>query len=276
MLYGSIGWANMGILFGIITLVSLGLSYIGSREDPTYSEGEGLSIGKSIAATFKNKSFLTYVIAAMFLQFTFVMLQAGIPFYAKYVLKIEDGFLVSLLLGSIFISAMVFVGLWSWRANKKGSKNTMIISSIIYGIALIPFWFVRDYIGAVITAVVLGFGLAGLMILLDVMISDIVDEDEIKTGARREGMYFGVNGFMVRLGISVQSVLMGYILSTSGYDANLAIGAQPESALIGIKSLITIVPIVSLVFAVLFFSLYPLHGDRLREVKEKMVKLHGE
>lgn len=276
MLYGSIGWGNMGIIFGIITLVSLGLSFLGSKEDPTYSEGEGLSIGKSIAATFKNKSFLTYVIAAMFLQFTFVMLQAGIPFYAKYVLKIQDGFLVSLLLGTIFISAMAFVGLWSWRANKKGSKNTMIISAIIYGLALIPFWFVTDFTGGIITAVILGFGLAGLMILLDVMLSDIVDEDEIKTGTRREGMYFGVNGFMVRLGISVQSVLMGYILSTSGYNANLAVGAQPASALEGIKSLITIVPVISLIFAVLFFSFYPLHGNRLKEVKEKMLKIHGE
>lgn len=276
MLYGSIGWGNMGILFGVITLVSLGLSLLGSREDPTYSQGDGLSIGKALAATFKNKSFLTYVIGAMFLQFTFVMLQAGIPFYAKYVLQITDGFMVSLLLGTIFISAMIFVGLWSIVANKKGSKYTMIISAILYGLALIPFWFVRDFTWGVITAAVLGIGLAGLMILLDVMLSDIVDEDEIKTGARREGMYFGVNGFMVRLGISVQSVLMGYILATSGYDANLAVGAQPEGALVGIKSLITIVPIVSLVFAILFFCLYPLYGDRLKKVKEMRAQLHPD
>ena len=60
----------------------------------------------------------------------------------------------------------------------------------------------RNYIHAVIIAVFIAFGLAGLLVLLDVLENDVVDEDEIKTGVRREGMYFGVNGFMIRLGIS--------------------------------------------------------------------------
>lgn len=47
----------------------------------------------------------------MFLQFTFVMLQAVLPFYAKYNLKVT-GIKVSVLLGMIFIMAMFFVNLW--------------------------------------------------------------------------------------------------------------------------------------------------------------------
>lgn len=275
MLYSSIGWSKMGIIFGLITLVSLGISLLGSKEDKQIVQTEGLPFNKAVSATFKNKSFLTYVIAAMFLQFTFVMLQAGLPFYAKYVLKISDSFKVSLLLGTVFISAMIFVGVWSYRANKSGSKNTIIVSAIVYGLALVPFWFVKSFTAAVVTAALIGFGLAGLMVLLDVMLSDIIDEDEIKTGMRREGMYFGVNGFMIRLGVSVQSVLMGYILKISGYNANIAVNAQPSTAIVGIKSLITVIPIISLVFTVLFFSMYPLTGDRLKQVKTKILELHG-
>lgn len=274
ILYASIGWAAMGISFGVISLLSLGLSLLGSKEDPVYSEGGGLSLTQSLKATFSNKSFLTYVIGAMFLQFTFVMLEAGLPFYAKYVLKVQ-GIKVSLVLAAIFIIAILFVGMWGRMANRRGSKYTIMLSSVVYGISLIPFWFVKSFLWAAITAGLVGVGLAGLMILLDVMIADIVDEDELKTGVRREGMYFGINGFMIRLGISVQSVLMGVILSTSGYDANISIDAQPASALTGIKSLITIVPIVSLIFAVIFFRMYPLYGKRLDEVKLKVARLHG-
>ena len=64
-----------------------------------------------------------------------------------------------------------------------------------------------------IIAVFIAFGLAGLLVLLDVLIADVVDEDEIKTGVRREGMYFGVNGFMIRLGISLNAVIMGNVLN---------------------------------------------------------------
>ncbi|HEY9595583.1 MAG TPA: MFS transporter [Spirochaetia bacterium] len=273
ILYGSIGWAAMGIGFGVLTLVFLGLSYTGAKEDPAASENPGLPFGKSIAATFGNRSFLTYVIAAMFVQFTFVMLQAVLPFYSKYILRIE-GFKVSLLLGTIFIVAMLLVYVWMRRANKWGSRTTILVSVLIYGLALVPFWFVKGYVGALVTAACVGVGLAGLMVLLDVMLSDVVDEDELRTGARREGMYFGVNGFMVRIAISFQSILMGAILATSGYNANLSVAEQPAGALTGIRILLVVIPIASLLCATVFYAFYPLHGEKLAGVRAALVARH--
>lgn len=273
LLYGTIGWTAMGVSFAVLTLVSLITSLFGSKEDSTYSTDEGLSMWAAIKATFQNKAFLTYVFGAMFLQFTFVMLQAGFPFYAKYVLHVS-GLKVSIMLGTIFIVALFFVNMWAKVANKKGSKYTIILCSILYGLALIPFWFVTGFIGAVITAALIGFGLAGLMILLDVLLSDTIDEDELRTGARREGMYFGINGFMVRLSVTFQSVIMGSLLAMSGYNANLPVEAQPLSAIMGIKSLITIIPLISLIGAVAFFKMYPLHGQKLQEVKKQVELLH--
>lgn len=275
VIYAAIGWPAMGIGFGLLSLIFMGLSLMGSKEDPSYSEGAGLSLGASLKATFANKSFLTYVIGSMFLQFTFVMLQAVLPFYAKYNLKVT-GFKVSILLGIIFIMAIFFVNLWGKRANKAGSRNTIILATILYGLALIPFWFVKSYIGAVITAGLLGVGLAGLIVLLDVLLSDVIDEDELKTGTRREGMYFGINGFMVRIGISLQSVIMGSVLSLSGYNAKLPVEAQSAGTFLGIKFLLVVIPLVSLVFAILFYRLYPLHGAKLRAVKEKLLSIHDK
>ena len=33
----------------------------------------------------------------------------------------------------------------------------------------------------------------------DIVLSDVIDEDELRTGQRREGSYFGVNAFVERL-----------------------------------------------------------------------------
>jgi len=273
VLYTAFGWPFMGILFGFLTLVFLYMSLAGSKEDPQAAASEGLPLLKSLKATFSNRSFLIYVLAAMFVQFTFVMLQAALPFYAKYVLDIE-GFQVSLMLGVIFIMAMLWIPFWQKRANRIGSKKAIIISSTLYAVSLLPLWFVKNYIGGIISSALIGIGLAGLMLLLDVMLSDIVDEDELKTGARREGMYFGINGLMVRLAISFQSAIMGAVLSTSGYNAELPVNSQPESAIIGIKMLLVVIPMISVAIAILFYLKYPLYGKRLQEVKEQIRRLH--
>ncbi len=273
ILYSAIGWPAMGVFFGILTLIFLGLSLCGSKEDKAHSQSAGLPLFEALKTILSNKSFLTYVVASMFLQFTFITIQAVLPFYAKYIIGIE-GFQVSALLGVIFIMAMFWVGFWRRIANKKGSKQTMISAIILYGLALIPFWFINGFIGAVITAALLGIGLAGVIILLDIFISDIVDEDELKTGTRREGMYFGMNGFMVRIAISIQSVIMGLMLAKSGYNAQLPIGSQPASAILGIKLLLVVIPLAALVFSVLFYRSYPLYGDKLMEVKSKLQLRH--
>jgi GPH family glycoside/pentoside/hexuronide:cation symporter len=275
ILYDSIGWGAMGILFAVLTLIALYLSLLGSKENPVYSEKESQPLLKSIKSTIKNKSFLTFVLGNMFIQFTFVILQAGMPFYAKYVLKV-DGIMVSLLLGIIFIIAIFALYPWTKIANRRGSKKSIVTSIVIFAISILPFWFAKNFVTGLIIAALVGIGLGGIQLLIDVLISDVIDEDEAKTGTRREGSYFGLNALFIRLAISVQSITMGYVLKFSKYDANLGVGNQPQSAINGIKMLITVIPLVALICAGICFAMYPLYGEKLKEVKGKVLKMHSE
>jgi Na+/melibiose symporter-like transporter len=125
-----------------------------------------------------------------------------------------------------------------------------------YAAALLPFGLVTQAGGAMGTAAAVGIGLAGLLVLLDVLLSEVIDEDERRTGARREGMYFGMNGFIVRWGVSLQAACMGLILEASGYDA--ALNEQPASAAMGIRWMLSGIPAGALLLAWLFFYLFPL------------------
>jgi GPH family glycoside/pentoside/hexuronide:cation symporter len=240
-----------------------------------YSEKESLPLLQAIKSTVKNKSFLTFVLGNMFIQFTFVILQAGMPFYAKYVLKV-DGIMVSLLLGIIFIIAIFALYPWTKIANRRGSKKSIVTSIVIFAISILPFWFAKNFVTGLIIAALVGIGLGGIQLLIDVLISDVIDEDEAKTGTRREGSYFGLNALFIRLAISVQSITMGYVLKFSKYDANLGVGNQPQSAIKGIKMLITVIPLVALICAGICFAMYPLYGEKLKEVKGKVLKMHSQ
>lgn len=265
VLYGAMGWPAMAAIFGAITIVSLGLALLGSREDPRYRQEAGPTFFEALRQTFANRSFVFYVLTNLFVQFAFVMLTGAMPFYTKYVLRISQA-QTTLMFTSVFIGALLMLYFWSRLTVRLGARTAMMAAVAAFGLAFIPFWFIGGFTGGLIAAFLLGIGLGGLLILLEVLIADVIDEDETRTGHRREGMYFGVNGFIIRLGVSLQAVITGLILNTSGYNAYKAV--QSATAVTGIRLLIAGVPLVALALALVCIWLYPLHGPKLGAVKE--------
>ncbi len=256
VLYGFLGWAWMAFIYSFISLVFLQVSLKGSYEDTAAITENTMSVFAAFKATINNKAFLLYVSANIMIQLTINLLQAGMPFYAKYVLKVND-VKTSLLLGIIFISAMFFIKLWGDRAKNIGNRKTFMQSIVILGITLIPLYFVNSFAMALATMAFVGIGISGINILLDLLLASIIDADETVTGLRREGMYYGTNALFMRLSITLQSVIMALSLKLSGYDANLSVNSQPASALVGIRFIVAIVPIIATIAAVVFISFYP-------------------
>jgi GPH family glycoside/pentoside/hexuronide:cation symporter len=267
VLYDIIGWPAMAAVFALITYLSLKISLKGSYENPEHIADNTLPFFKAIKAAFSLRSFISYIIAVTLIQFTFYMLQAGIPFYAKYVVKF-DGMFVSAMLGIIFVVALFFVSFWAKLANKKGTKAALIISTFLLALSIIPLWFASGLVMVLSVCGTIGIGLAGVLVLLDVMLSDIIDEDEKKTGLRREGMYFGINALLMRLGISAQALIMSIILKNTGYNANLAVNLQPSSALTGMKIIVSAIPAAALLISLIALWCYkvPASSD-IRYVK---------
>jgi len=268
VLYGTVGWPGMGLILGVVTGVALGISLLGSREDPSL-RGEPLPLGPALRYTLANRSFLTFVLTSLTVQFSWTVLMATLRFYTKYVLGLNEGQHTLMLLGC-FLVVFVLLHPWGRITVRLGPRKAMMVGLVIFGLTLLPAWFVSDFAGGVVYAALLGLGLPGLMLLLDVLISDVIDEDELRSGARREGMYFGVHALFIRLGISFQGLVMGAVLTATGYDPNLAV--QPASALWGMRFLMAGVPLVAVALAFLCMVLYPLHGERLAAVKAQVAR----
>ncbi|MGE5579501.1 MAG: MFS transporter [Bacillota bacterium] len=272
-LHPLIGWKAMGAVFAVLSLLTMYACLYGAKEKPEFSAEPGLGLWEALKATYINKSYVTYLIPALLVQYTFVGLQSAIPFYAKYVLGVQ-GLKESLLLGTLFVMAIPFSLVWAKIINRIGPKKAMAHSMALFGACLVFFFIAQNFIQAVATCFALSFGLAGILVLLDILIADVTDEDEIKTGVRREGMYFGVNGFMIRLGISINAAIMGPVMVRTGYDAGLAV--QPASALTGFRLLMSVIPMAALGLALIVFRYYPLDGETLERVKAKVAAMHRE
>jgi len=267
------GYAAMGISFAVITAATLLISLLGSKENLQFSQEEALSLVDALKATFRNRSFLLFLVLNLFINFVFEMLTGGLPFYAKYVLHVGETE-TSILLGLALIAALPMLALWTWVSIRKGARTALLYAQGAFAVGLVPLLFIRGFMAAVLVMVLMGVGFAGLLMLTDIMIADVVDEDELHTGVRREGMFFGMNGFVVRFAIAMQAIAISTIFSMTGYNASLPVEAQPPAVEVGLRVMLAALPILGLAVSFVFTWLFPLHGSRLAAVKAQVAALH--
>jgi len=76
-----------------------------------------------------------------------------------------------------------------------------------FGIAVLGRLAPSNVLGAALVGVAVGIGVGRLLQLPEVMLAQIIDADAVRTGHRREGAYFGVNGSVVRGSLALQAVV---------------------------------------------------------------------
>jgi len=103
-----------------------------------------------------------------------------------------------------------------------------------------------------------------------VILAEVIDEDEVKTGKRRAGMYFGMNSLITTLSSALVSVVFGLLLPAYGY--NTALDVQPASVGTGFRIFMTVPTAIGSILAIVALVFYPLHGERLRTVKEALAQ----
>jgi GPH family glycoside/pentoside/hexuronide:cation symporter len=276
----------MALSFGAITSLTMGLSLLGSRENPKTQHEKQPALAPALLATFRNRSFRWFVVANLHKEFIVIMLQATTPFWAKYVLNIQAPTQLfgseisvelqnSLLLGSIFVMTLPGLPFWTWMAKRFGSRRGWQIAQATFALSMLSIYASNNFHQAIVGTAVIGLSLAGLLVFPDLLISDIIDEDETVTGARREGVYFGINGFLIRFAFTMQGITTAVVLSFSGYiPAVSGVAAfQPASAIFGIRAMVALIPILASLVTIAALQMYPLHSARLKRVRVRVDKL---
>nr|MDO8132700.1 MFS transporter [Candidatus Njordarchaeum guaymaensis] len=270
------GYLWMGLILGSIAAAMFLLSILGSRERPEFYLEPTLPPVQAIKQTLKNKAFLTFVGANLMIQYTWLLLPAFTPLFTRYILN--DFSLTTLLLGAMFISAIPFLFLWQFVNKRLGTKRTLMIAMTWFGVSCLPLLFAADLTLILVTLVLIGIGLSGVMMTHEIALGDAIDEDEIVTGKRREGVFYGINTFVVRWGFLLVALTDLVFLGMRGFVYPIGGIPQPQPAAVldGIRQAISIVPFLALIVGVLIFKFYPIHGERFIKLKQDLAKLHKE
>ncbi len=268
----------VGIVVAIICAISATIFIkFGLKERIEFSKDyeTAPSFFNSLKYSLKNKAFVTYVIANFALWYTFAMLPTIVPFYGSFVLGIDSSLILSLLLATTFISAAIFIFLWRFIVAKVGAKKAFLYALIVYMIALSPFMFISDAISAFIAFFILGIGIAGALIVRDVTIAAIIDEDELKTGTRREGGFYGINGFIVKLSNVFVFITIAIVFNSVGWAIFDPVGTTEET-IFGLRSLMFIFPAIFLGIGIIAILKFPITKEKYNQITEDVRKLHEQ
>ena len=108
-------------------------------------------------------------------------------------------------------------------------------------------------------------------------LTEVVDEDEVKTGHQRAWMFFGMSGFIITLSGLLVAASFALMMPAIGYDT------LPDllsfNVNLGFLLFLTIPTTIVFLLAIFLLWRYPLHEKRLREIRPTVVakkKLAGE
>jgi GPH family glycoside/pentoside/hexuronide:cation symporter len=113
------------------------------------------------------------------------------------------------------------------------------------------------------------------------LLGQVIDEDEVRTGVRREGAFYGANALITKPAQSIALSLTAIILTASDFvtresNNNQIFLDQPASALFGIRAVVGLIPGIALLIGAVILFWYPLKGRYLLEVKTKILEMHVE
>lgn len=256
---------GMAAGFGLFTMLPILLVFFHTRERLDYMEAVQPRLGQSLRAAIRNRPFLFGTGIFLLTWVAVDILQTSLLFFIKYVLGRESQ--SDLIMGSIFITALIVLPLWVW-ISRRWNKRLAYIVGIAFWAAVQLVLMTLDSSSSLswmlMLCVMAGIGVSAAHVLPWAMIPDAIEWDEWRTGERHEGMFYSLVSLTQKIASSIAIPLILLLLEWSGYAPNAAV--QESSALLGIRLVVGLIPAVLLCAGIFFAALYPLGRDEYRQV----------
>lgn len=252
-------------VFGVCAIICYLLCFnLVTERVPVEANNQKLDVGKLLKSLVTNRSLLGIIAAAILLLLGMLGMQgmAGYVFPNYYGSAAAQS--TSALAGSVVM--LVICAPFATKLSAKFGKKELSIVSCAFGAAVYvvclilkpqnPYVYVAFY-----TLAYMGLGFFNTVIWA--MITDVIDDAEVKNGVREDGTIYSVYSFARKIGQAVSSGMIGGLLTMIGYTQETAF--DPEITL-GIFRLSCIIPAVGLAaVALALLFIYPLNKKRVEE-----------
>lgn len=182
---------------------------------------------------------------------------------------------VAALAGSL-VMLVVCAPLATKLSAKYGKKELAIGSCLFGAVVYLICWVLKpeNPYTYVVFYVVANIGVGFFNMVIWAMITDVIDDAEVKNGVREDGTIYSVYSFARKIGQALSSGMIGALLSVIGYSAATAFNPEVVNGIFNMTCIIPAIGFVGIVLVLMF--LYPLSKNRVEANILELKKRRGE
>ncbi len=278
------GYQSAIIVFGTLAAALFILTFLGTKERLEPPKEKKNSLKEDVRNLLKNGPWFILLGAAIFNNIFNTLRDGTTLYYFKYFIEgqtlaffgkeyqFSHGELASAYLSIWVGTNIIGVVLAKPLAYRIGKKKAFFYAILIASLLSIIFYFLEpnQLIAIFGLNVLIGISAGVVMPLLWAMYADIADYSEWKNGRRSTGLIFSSSSMSQKFGWTIGGALTGWILSYLGFEANVE---QTESAVWGIRLMISILAGVAGIIAAIFVGLYTLDESRMKSIQHDLRKM---
>lgn len=174
-----------------------------------------------------------------------------------------------------FIAGLLGVPVW-WIAGRRLGKHRALQAAFVYTAVttlLLPFMPAGNFPVVAIAMVVAGLAQGGGVLLTRSLMADVVDDDELTTGSRRSGVYFGLLLMTSKVGLAAGPLAYG-LVGLAGFSAER--GADNTALAFAALGITFIgVPVLLSLLGALSLRNYPLDEKRQAALGAAIAERHA-
>ncbi len=232
LLIDRFGFAAMAAILGVPAAAGILTGAVGVRHLPLpESPDNSLPLWEGLRRTGTNRQFLVFVCSEVLFYLGLHTLTQVLPYFVTVVLGQSEG-QVAWFTAVFSMVALVSLPGVNWLSAKRSKAFTYRLAMLVLALLLPGLFFVGGlpgldpFLQGLGYVALLGVPMSALFVLPNPIIGDIIDDDETRTGRRREGVYYGVEETLNKLGFALSAALLGFVLETFGYSAEQPLGIR--------------------------------------------------
>jgi GPH family glycoside/pentoside/hexuronide:cation symporter len=257
-------------VFSVLSVICYILCFFLTTERVRIPEhhSEVKSVGAMLKDALTNRSLLSIIAASVVMLLSQLTMQSMANYvYPNYYGNVTAQSVSTFaMMGGMLIAASVAKPL----ARRFGKAEISVVTNILAaGISILLFILrpssVWVYVGLNFIA---WLGLGVFTMVSWALITDVIDDSELKTGKREDGSIYAMYSFARKLGQAASAGLGGALLSLIGYSDSTAF---EKPVLEGIFNISTLVPAIGFaLLALILWFWYPLHKKRVEDNVQRL------